>query len=569
MSLKSEKVKGAVQTASKYAFEIPETLAKEIAGIENPKYRVAVVGKFQAGKSTLINHVFLGDNPILLEGCGLYTTAVTTEVEYGPSPRLEVYRWADAEKTTEILDKSYENPSQEELQSVTVGSDRVALAEKISKVIYYAANEALQQYTILDTPGIDDPNTTILQNTTYRIIPSCDLAILVVGSQMLDQLELGLLRKNLIKDGISRLMVLVSYRPTDGKTAAQRKAIVDTIRAQLADIGKEDIPVEMYCFNESIDDILCTAGEISLRLNAFLSENALAGREDHVIAHLRDFLNNCLLELASKIKAAKQSSAENAEFAKRVQQQLADAKGKCKEIQLELRHDFENIKRAAAPLVERKISTVFFDFKEKINAAPDLETVQKIMKTADQSLRLKLTDAVSDCVEKIEQDVRTVLSSKERKLSNIALEWDNFMQNELGVNGGFMAKIPSLLLELANIIVINALLPGGFIIALIGRLLQRQIPLLKELAFGNLLKIFLVKKAAAALDDAQAKTISDVNEKISNGLNATLDKTEQMIKVQYEQQAKTITEGLRSSSVVDITQLETAQAEIQKTIAEL
>ena len=566
---KTTAINNAVQTARKHGFNPPEALNAEVGNLANPKYRVAVVGKYQVGKSTLINHVFLKDNPILLEGDGLCTTSVTTEVEYGQTPRLEVYNWTDSTKSEEVLDTTTDNPTKENLESATVGEDRVALANKVSKVKVFTPNEGLKQYTILDTPGIDDPNQEILQNTTYRIIPTCDLAILVVEPQMLDQATLGLLRKNIIRDGIARLMVLISYRPENHQNEDMRMQIIANIKAQLANIGKENIPVEMYCFDETVEDILCTVDQISLCISSFLMNNALAGRQEHVATHLRAFLDNCLLDIASKLKAAGQTAADNAELASKVQAQLAEIKEKSKEVQFDLKHEFEGIKRSANTMVQAKVAGVFLELKQELQKAPTLTSVQELLKNADQALKIKLTDVVNDCASKVEVDVRTTLLAKEKAFGNVALEWDNFLQDKLNVDGGFMAKIPSILLEIADIIALDIILPGGIFIAFIAKLCQRIIPILKQLVLGNAVKTFLLRKAEASLNELQNKTIVDIQEKISSGLDKALENIRQTLDTQYEQQAKTITDNLNAAQVVDNSALENAQTEIKKAIEEL
>ncbi len=565
----SNEIFKAVEAIKKSGCSLPENLQAEISNLENPKYRVAVVGKFQAGKTTLINHVFLQDNPILLEGCGLCTTSVTTEVEYGPSPRLEVYHWEDSQKISDKLATAIDNPTPEELKSVTVGEDRVALANTVSRVKFCAPVDALQRYVILDTPGIDDPNPDILQNTTYRIIPGCDLALLVTDAKQLDEVELDLLRKNLICDGIARIMVLISYRPEDCMTEMARKAVVDTVKAQLAGIGKDNVPVEMYCFSEGMDDILCSSGEISLALNSFLNENALAGREEHVEAHLRVFLNNCLTDVASKAKTAEQTSEEKRELASRIQEQKKIAHEKCERVMSELKDEFDRIKHSSKGLVESKIGPIFIDFSDKLDEAKDLTAAQKILKNADEKLKMKLSDAVNECVFQVEQKVRNVLLEKDSTIKSIFLDWNGFLQDELGVGDGFMTKIPSIALEVANVIILNVLLPGGYVIAIIGRLLQAITPIIKTFELGSLLKSVMVAKAKSAISEAQEKTIEDVYGHICESLDEALPRIRKSIESQYQVQADTVISNIESAQVEDKKTLENKMNAIKDIMASL
>ena len=78
------------EISKKYGFALPEKLQQEIAELNNPQYRIAVVGKYQVGKSTLINRVFLRNNPILTEGNGLATTPMVV------APQASAARWQAA-----------------------------------------------------------------------------------------------------------------------------------------------------------------------------------------------------------------------------------------------------------------------------------------------------------------------------------------------------------------------------------------------------------------------------------------------------------------------------------------
>ena len=281
---RQEAIRNAARTVKAHGLTLPADLDKQIAGLENPQYRVAVVGEYQVGKSTLINRVFLGDKPLLTEGHGLCTTAVATDLEYGPTPKLEVYDWADETRTAETLRTTVDNPSADNVDDATVSSamdTRADLAKKVARVRVQVPNDALKGFTVVDTPGLDDPNQELLDNTTWRIIPRADLALLVVeGDRQLGDRQLNLLRKEIMgKNGIARIMVLASYKPKSDLDADQRKKVLDTIKAQLANIGRDNIPVEMYCFDPAVEDIMSDVAEIRMTLRSFLTENAAPGRE--------------------------------------------------------------------------------------------------------------------------------------------------------------------------------------------------------------------------------------------------------------------------------------------------
>ena len=68
--------------------KIADRLHKELAALHAAAYRIAVIGEFKAGKSTLINLVFLKDNILFTDV--MEATAVPTEIGYGEEGRLEI-----------------------------------------------------------------------------------------------------------------------------------------------------------------------------------------------------------------------------------------------------------------------------------------------------------------------------------------------------------------------------------------------------------------------------------------------------------------------------------------------
>ena len=53
-----------------------------IAELETPHYTITLSGRFQVGKSTLLNRAMLGSDVLLTEGIGLPTTAIPSKIVY-------------------------------------------------------------------------------------------------------------------------------------------------------------------------------------------------------------------------------------------------------------------------------------------------------------------------------------------------------------------------------------------------------------------------------------------------------------------------------------------------------
>lgn len=562
---KKDVVDNGIKIAEKYGFAIPSALSKEVDAFDNPQYRIAVTGKFQVGKSTLINKVFLSDNPILIEGEGLCTTSVNTELEYAPVRSLEVFRWADGDKLSEVSFKKIENPTSEDLKSATVGNDRVALAQSVSKVKLSDPNESLKNYTIIDTPGIDDPDPEILQNTTFRIIPGSDLALVVVEPRQLDQTELNLIRTSMIRQGISKLMILVSYKPEISMNESQRKAIVETIKAQLASCGKGDIPVEMYCFNDSVADILCTPEAINAKISSFLAANAAAGREERVAAHVKAFLNDCLIDISARIKAAAISQEEKAQLQKRFEAKKVEIEDKCQLLITQFNAEICGLKKGCQEKVNLVVTNTFDNFVSSLEDAKEFDEIKKILAHADSTLKWQLAEGISQIAGDIEAKVRQIFENRLNEFKNIGSSWDVFVQDEFHVDGGFVTKIPNLVWEILNIISLDVLLPGGVILAALGRLLQRILPILKEVTLQNLVKAILLAKIKNTLDKATPETVQNINDQICANLDEVMKNAREFIFAKYDESSMSVAAGLNAAPAEDAA-LKEAQQAIQAAI---
>lgn len=548
--------KNAIQNAAdivkkQESWTIPEYLRREIEFLDNPEYRVAVVGKYQVGKSTLINHVFLGDNPLLLEGKGLCTTAVATEVAYGQTYKLETYKWVDEAKTQIDLDQTIENPTDDDVRNLTVASTselRVALAARLPKVRILAPNEHLKEYTIVDTPGIDDPESALLMNTTYRVIPEADLAIVVVGCKQLDEVEMELLRKNLVNDGISRLMVLLSYRPDSERTEETRKEILDTVKAQLANIGKENVPVEMFCFDESVPDILNTISQIRLVIRNFLVKNALEGRNDKVAFHMKRFLNSLLVELAAKISTSGKSESEKAALSSELDEKEKELRGNFEGLFKQMERDLDAVRSESLNRFEKKIGLVFDDCIRNLEACKGLDDVQQLLKSFEQTLNDKASDAMCDLQDQVNRDVQQVILRHKANIASASNGFCNFVQKQLDVKPGIVAKIPELLCQALTVILINILLPMGWITAALGRLFQMILPYIKKLTVQNLVKAILVRKIKTALGEGKEKIIESVQTQFKDNFEKIIPEFREGLIGEYNEQIAAIRAGIRQSS---------------------
>lgn len=299
-----DKLVAAQTEAEGLGVVFPEALKGALREAADPHYKIGVMGRFQAGKTTLVNRVFLRQ-PLLKEGEGLCTTAVCTEVTYGPEAKLTLVK--------DGVTQTFSPPTAEAIVAATTASteeERLALAESITQLRIETPNENLRRYTILDTPGLDDPNRALLDVTTYRELPQCDLVLLVADARQLSQIDFDFLRGTVFSAGLTQAMVLLSYnKEANRMAAAARQNVLETVRAGLASRGLERIPVQMVCYDGEAPDILDTPEKVEAAVLDYLSRTVAAARSERLRAQTAQAIveraksRRLLGELAKKQRA--------------------------------------------------------------------------------------------------------------------------------------------------------------------------------------------------------------------------------------------------------------------------
>ena len=570
---KQEAIRNAARAVKAHGFTLPADLEKQISGLENPQYRVAVVGEYQVGKSALINRVFLGDKPLLTEGRGLCTTAVATDIEYDSTPTLEIYDWTDSTRTAETLTKTVPNPTEDDVNDATVSSameTRAELAKKRARVVVKISNEALRGFTVVDTPGLDDPNQELLLDTTWRIIPTVDVALLVVrGDRTLGDRERGLLRKEIMgRNGISRLMVLASFNHKKmNQDQDERKNILNDIKAQLANIGRDNIPVEMYCFDSSVEDIMSDVAEIRMTIRQFLADNALPGREEKIANLLRIELEKDLANIATKLATAGKSDAERAALAAKVEAEVARFKDKAERaferFQDEVSALNDDINRDVNLAVDAAFDKFYAEFSEK----EDIDAMKKVLERASTTLKSDLQDKVSIIALKLKSDVNRLIDRYAKDMDECRKPWNVFISDELKIEKPIAAKVPTLVIKAIEVALLNVILPFGWITAIIAKMLLGEN--FSPAEWG--VKKLVLSQVKKSIEEAKPNVCSQIMEQVNDGIEKTFVDVKAAMEASNKAQVAAIRSALAASPAesADRAALESAKADLESALAAL
>ncbi len=185
-------------------------------------FNVAVIGEFKRGKSTLINALLRSNVlPADIEPA----TAVITRITYGATPRAQLaYRDGRVEEVP--VDRLHDYVTK-------LTEESAARARSLQgATVFYPTDYCRNNVTLIDTPGLNDSDTT-MHAVTLSVLPEADACVMVVSARYpLSQSERELLTTYLLAGDIGRVLFVVNridYLETD----AQRETVLADVRRNI------------------------------------------------------------------------------------------------------------------------------------------------------------------------------------------------------------------------------------------------------------------------------------------------------------------------------------------------
>lgn len=197
-------------------------------------FRLAVVGEFNVGKSTLIN-VLLGRN--ILATARQPTTATITTLRYGEVEKFRITAFPkfrnqfptitqESDNLYDDIPKYTSEVEQNDEKGLDVlRRDEVSLAEKIQEVEVWCNSEFLrnQEIEIIDTPGLGSVFEAH-QTLTYDLIPQVDATLFLSSPDGIDNVDIAFL--NFLKEYVNQVLFVV----TKADSARDKTELDDIIK---------------------------------------------------------------------------------------------------------------------------------------------------------------------------------------------------------------------------------------------------------------------------------------------------------------------------------------------------
>ena len=474
--------------------------------IRTPHYKVAFVGKFQVGKSHIINKVFLNDEDLLAEGVGLCKTAVTVEINHGDNKQFSYCNGEQIEVVT--------NPGSKIIAKATAATDdneRVKLFNNVDNAVLTYPNELLQNVSVYDTPGIDDPNEELLRETTYKLLPAMDMAVMVVAPKALSQTELRFLQKKVFSCGISNFMIVVSCKPMDNCDEDNEELLRNQLQNQLRSIGRTDIPVYFYREDEDgnpIDGLAETVVENAKRFT-------LSNRCNKLYKAMAAQLSGEITKLNIACNVYGKDQAELIQMKSEAIQALNELRYAMNDLQNEFSVRLAQHGTLCIHGFEADIKAAQERFVARLNDADGLGDAQDILNNADSVLQQELEDIIVSRMHSF-YDVANKLANELK--SDLKKRWQENLCPAMyrEVDGGRVQNWSSGWITFGDYLLTGWLLPGGFFLSIGLRWILGKIPVIKSLMPANLLKDHMIGVAEESLNNQLPHLIEEFGEHIAN-----------------------------------------------------
>jgi GTPase Era involved in 16S rRNA processing len=256
---------------------------------------VAVLGRFKAGKSTLLNHL-LG-RPLLPVGVVPVTTVVT-EIQEGPRKRAEVH----------FLDGHVEGVPVEQIVEFIAERHNPENSKEVSLVrVELPYMERYRGIRFVDTPGLE----SILKHNTdasMGCLPNVGLALVAVGVDLpLSQHVVELIRNlNRYTPNVSLLLTKV-----DVLDEGEQAEVQNFVRKQLARYWNGSIPILPYSAKPGFERF---RSQLHDRLLAQVSAEAAAHRAQILHHKVESLVGECIAYLNVALSSAEVADSERTQL---------------------------------------------------------------------------------------------------------------------------------------------------------------------------------------------------------------------------------------------------------------
>jgi len=328
-----------------------------------PGFRLAFVGEFSRGKSTLINRLL---ERTLLPIGAKPTTGTLISVVAGSTEKMEVYI-PDKGWTARPLEESSWN----DLLSSEQGEDSQEQLTQVRLTIDHPWLRSID-VELIDTPGAGDLNSgrTVL---LCELLSQCDAAVLLISATLpFSRTEATFLEQEVLGRHIPNVLVAVSK--LDTVDHEQKAELLGVIRERVMEISREVPIVPIHPLDSHASEV-DTLERVRTQIEAMVEKGERRIRRSKKVAgQLVDYLNHIAELSEAAIKTAHMNAMEKEQALHQLEKEKEEAEIYWEDIRLEIdERRLQHAQRLRQKVLLAKnefIETYSFD----LNKEKDLKT---------------------------------------------------------------------------------------------------------------------------------------------------------------------------------------------------
>lgn len=491
--------------------------------------KVAVVGRYSTGKSTLINSL-LGKE--LLPASPIPTTKSVTYIMKGPNESL----YSEQPNGDVILHQSVN-----ELKEFY--SEDIAKAAKVTLLL---PDFPFGDLTITDTPGLEDPDQTIIQRT-LDILPDTDAIVVVLDANYLQsEIEFKFISSLLREDKDKKLFIVINK--IDGKTHAEVERLESLCLSHLISHNVPTSRVYPLSAKESNNSSFMTfKNDLFNYLRNDIRAEAVTHAENEMKTYSKSLLDACGNALKQRAKDIDQQHKEE-----------QSARNSIEQIQREYRKQKKNLSGKVASYRSQFFSD-FSLYMTKLKSA----VREQIMQSSLDSL--KNTDAIATS---IKQEITAFVDSRLHDI-NQSLQSD-FNETNVKIKNALSELALPISVEIADyshysslflpVVAATAYLVFGvFSFSFIGVIIAATIGRnFFESSISKFLGSVGINKVRASVADAASTNMDNAERELNGKLNEIFDTMEKELESAIDsamRAASTPLELMTSTTNLDLAEI--------------
>jgi GTPase SAR1 family protein len=354
--------------------KLEKDIDKVVVGISEQKFRIAVVGEFSQGKSTLLN-ALLGEEiqPVRSLPC----SGAISIIRYGDAKRV-ICRYKDGSSQEVSLDSYQElvSISQESAE----GDTRDELAESdIDEVIYEhpGLDFCRKGVEIVDSPGLNEhPDRT---RVTYKLLENTDAVIFLANAnRLLTQTERELLQELQIKlsgssqEAANNLFVVVNFmdqvRREDEKQSIRRRAEKFLYESQpiISDLDRLHFISAQQVLEDKLYDTQSEYQESFDDFRSGLEKYLMAESGRQIIQRSRGYIDLITQEVEMSLRSAQDSLKNKVDFSHVEKKKLMSLIGDISAISFKSNERIVQRRNMVIEIIENEWPTIFLNIEDKI-----------------------------------------------------------------------------------------------------------------------------------------------------------------------------------------------------------